>query len=302
MTDILVIGSGPAGLSAALYAARAGLEVKILEKVLYGTGQISDSSRVDNYLGLAGTGGYDLGQKFRKDVSDLNVEFITGEAVSFVREDNIFTTTLRDGSVLMSRTVIYAAGAYHRHLGISSEADHVGRGVSFCAVCDGMFFKKKPVAVVGGGDTALDDAAYLSRIASKVYLIHRRDFFRGNPATLEKLRASENVEFIVPANIKTINGAEKTESVTLDNGKTIDVNGVFVAIGMVPATDPVRGFAAADDHGYIISGEDGITDVPGFFTAGDCRTKKLRQVSTAVADGANAFYSAQTYLRDLSTS
>ena len=208
MLDIVIIGSGPAGLSAAVYAKRANLNVLVVEKVYYGTGQVAESNRVDNYLGLPGTNGYDLGEKFRAHAADLGVEFKDGEAVSFVREGDVWKVTLKKGEILETKTLIYAAGAVHRHLGVAGEADFGGKGVSYCATCDGAFFKGKTTVVIGGGDTALDDALYLSDLCAKVYLVHRRNEFRGSATTVAKLQEKENVEFVLGAKPEKITGWE----------------------------------------------------------------------------------------------
>ena len=195
MLDVLIVGSGPAGLSASVYAKRAGLNVLVAEKVYYGTGQIAESSLVDNYLGFAGINGYELGQKFREHAEKLGVEFKNGEAEQFEAVDGIWRVRFKDGEILESRTVIYAAGAIHRHLGVPGEKEFSGKGVSYCATCDGAFFRNKVTAVIGGGDTALDDAVYLSDSSSKVYLVHRRNEFRGSAKTVEILKQKNNLNF-----------------------------------------------------------------------------------------------------------
>ena len=296
MYDIIIVGSGPAGMSAALYAKRANLNVAVLEKVYYGTGQIAESSQVDNYLGLAGINGYELGEKFREHVESLGVEWKEGEAETFSRTDEGWDVHLLSGDVLKARAVIYAAGAAHRHLDIPGEAELSGKGVSYCATCDGAFFRGKEVAVVGGGDTALDDALYLSRLAAKVYLVHRRDAFRGSAHTLEKLKQADNVEFVLNAVPVKIDGTDRVSGLTLEDGRTLKADAVFIAVGMVPMTKPVENIVSLDAGGYIIADETGTTSADGFFVAGDVRTKKLRQVVTAVSDGANAATSAQEYI------
>lgn len=297
MLDVLIIGSGPAGLSAAVYAKRANLNIVVAEKVYYGTGQIAESNLVDNYLGFTGINGYDLGEKFREHAISLGVEFKNGEAVYFEYADDIWKVTFGNGDVLETKTVIYAAGAVHRHLGVLGEHDFAGRGVSYCATCDGAFFKGRTIAVVGGGDTALDDALYLSDIAGKVYLVHRRSEFRGSAKTVEKLKEKDNVEFVLEAAPEEITGADKIQSLTLNNGKSLEVDGVFIAVGMIPMTDVVKDVVQLDGGGYIVADETGKTSAQGFFAAGDVRTKALRQVVTAVSDGANAATSAEQYIK-----
>lgn len=297
MIDILVIGSGPAGLSAAIYAKRANLKVVIAEKVCYGIGQIAESHMVDNYLGIPEINGYDLGAKFREHAVKLGVEFIDGDARKFEHADGIWKVHFNNGDVIETKTVIYAAGAVHRHLGIKGENDFSGKGVSYCATCDGAFFRDKITAVIGGGDTALDDALYLSDICEKVYLVHRRAEFRGSAATVEKLKAKDNVEFVLNANPVEITGDEKVSDLKLDTGRTLEVDGIFIAVGMIPMNEPVKNVVKLNENGYIVADETGVTSAPGFFVAGDVRTKALRQVVTAVSDGANAATSAEHYIK-----
>lgn len=298
MRDLVIIGSGPAGLSAALYAKRANLDVLVIEKEYLGTGQIAESAQVDNYIGLAGMSGFDLGEKFRQDAEKFGAEFCEAAATRLERKNNIWITELDGGEVIKSKAVIYAAGAVHRKLNVPGEERLIGKGVSFCAVCDGALYQGKTAAVIGGGDTALDDALYLSDIAKKVYLIHRRNEFRGSAKSVLKIRSKENIEIITPANVTEITGENRVSSVKLDNGRELILDGVFVAVGMSPASDLVKGFVELDSGGYIRADETGITNAPGLFASGDIRTKKLRQVVTAVSDGANAAFSAIEYLKN----
>ena len=230
MIDVLIIGSGPAGLSAAIYARRANLNVTVLEKLYMGLGQVAESRQVDNYRGMPGMNGYDMGEAFRRHAEDFGAEFLEGEAAEIKKEGDIFCIVLKDGERLSARTVIYAAGAAHRHLGVVGEDVLAGRGVSYCAVCDGAFYRKKIVAVAGGGDTALDDALYLSEMCSKVYLIHRREEFRGAKATLLKLREKENVTILAPAVINEVKGENKVSGIVLSDGSEIECQGLFVAV------------------------------------------------------------------------
>ncbi len=299
MIDVLIIGSGPAGLSAAIYARRANLNVTVLEKLYMGLGQVAESRQVDNYLGMPGMNGYDMGEAFRRHANDFGAEFLEGEAAEIKKEGDIFCIVLKDGERLSARTVIYAAGAAHRHLGVVGEDVLAGRGVSYCAVCDGAFYRKKIVAVAGGGDTALDDALYLSEMCSKVYLIHRREEFRGAKATLLKLREKENVTILAPAVINEVKGENKVSGIVLSDGSEIECQGLFVAVGMEPQTELLKGFVTLDKTGYVVADETGKTSVDGFFVAGDVRAKTLRQVVTAAADGANAAVFAAEYLRGL---
>lgn len=297
MLDVLVIGSGPAGLSAAVYAKRASLNVLVAEKVYYGSGQIAESNLVDNYLGFAGINGYELGQKFREHAEKLGVEFKNGEAEQFEAVDGIWRVRFKDGEILESRTVIYAAGAIHRHLGVPGEKEFSGKGVSYCATCDGAFFRDRITAVIGGGDTALDDAVYLSDSSSKVYLVHRRKEFRGSAKIVEILKQKNNVEFVLEAKPAQIKGTDRVQELQLEDGRSLAVDGVFIAAGMIPVTEAVKDVVELDGNGYIVADETGKTSANGFFAAGDVRTKALRQVVTAVSDGANAATMAEQYIK-----
>lgn len=309
MYDSIVIGSGPAGLSAAVYAKRANVSVAVVEKEYEGTGQIAESENVNNYLGLPNSNGYELGEKFREHALSLEVPFLEKEVVQIAPlgmvKDRVYEITFDDGTKELAKTVIYAAGAYPRKANIKGEAEYAGKGVSYCAICDGAFYKNKTVAVLGGGDTALDDARYLADICEKVYLVHRREQFRGAQSTVELLKKRENVEFILKEQVTEIFGEKKIAGIRLQSGKTLEVNGVFVAYGSIPQSELVKNIVKLDEAGYVVAGEDGVTCTadgtkkqPGFFVAGDVRTKKLRQVVTAVSDGANALNSAIEYLLD----
>lgn len=296
MTDVLIIGSGPAGMTAAIYVKRANLNVLIVEKEYEGTGQMAESSRIDNYPGFYGINGYELGEKIREHAESLEVEFLEDEATVFESNENGFLVTLESGTKLETKTVIYTAGASHRKLNVSGSEAFENKGISYCAACDGAFYKDKEAAVIGGGNSALDDALLLSDICKKVYLIHRRNEFRGNRSTLARLEKKENVEIIRNAKVQEITGNGKVEILLLDTGTALDIQGVFVAIGMIPQIEAVKNLVALDESGYIKAGEDGVTSVPGFFVAGDVRTKELRQIITAAADGANAANSAIQYI------
>lgn len=295
--DILIIGSGPAGLSAAVYAKRANLSVLVAEKEYRGTGQIAESSQVDNYLGLPKINGYDLGEAFLKHAQELGTEFYEGTADSFAKEDTGWSVRFTDGQTILAKAVIYCAGAAHRRLGVEGEEEYAGKGVSYCAVCDGAFYRGKEAAVIGGGDTALGDALYLSDLCEKVYLIHRREQFRGSAATVQQLREKENVEILTSAVPEKIVGEQTVTALELKDGRSIPVHGTFVAVGMQPQTEQLKGVVELDAAGYVIADETGVTSAPGFFAAGDVRTKALRQVVTAVSDGANAAVSAAEYIQ-----
>ena len=291
MLDIIIIGSGPAGLTAAIYAKRAQLNAVVVEKEYLGTGQIAESSLVDNYPGMPQTDGYSLGEAFREHAERLGAEFIEAEITSIEKHENGFICKCNNGDELEAANIIYAAGCKHRNLGIDDEKKYYGKGISYCAVCDGAFYKDKTATVIGGGDTALDDAMYLSDICSRVNLIHRRDEFRGSKLTLEHLKAKENVNIITNATVQGIEGEGKVERVILSNGMKVPTDGIFVAIGMIPQTELLKGFDVLDNNGYVKASEDCITSCDGLYAAGDVRTKKLRQVITAAADGADAVQS-----------
>ena len=303
MYDVVIVGSGPAGLCAAVYAKRAMLNMVVIEKNGYSGGQIINTSEVDNYLGLQGVSGFDMAMNFRAHAEHFGVLFVDGEVVNVTDINDSFELEMSDGKKIMTKTVIVATGAGYSKLNVPGEKEFVGKGVSYCATCDGAFYKGKVVAVVGGGDVALGDALYLSKIASKVYLIHRRDELRGAKTLQERIFATENIEFVPDTVVTSINGNDggMVGSISIKNVKDdkevlLDINGIFVAVGMKPETDFVKELVETDDRGYIVAGEDGITSRAGIFVAGDARAKKLRQVITAVADGACAVDSAEKYL------
>ena len=303
MYDVIIVGSGPAGLSAAVYAKRAMLNVAVIEKMGYSGGQIVNAEKIDNYLGLKGMDGFEMAMKFREHAEYLNTEFIDGEVIKVEKKDNDegFIVELKDGNIICAKTVIVATGAGHRKLKVPGEKEYTGKGVSYCATCDGAFFKEKQVAVVGGGDVALGDALHLSNIASKVYLVHRRKELRGSKNLQDKVFKTENIEYITDSIVTAINGDGKVSSVNIRNTETgqeisLDVSGVFVAVGMRPETDFLMDFVNIDEKGYIIAGDDGVTNVPGVFAAGDVRVKRLRQIITAASDGACVVASVEDYL------
>ena len=299
MYDTIIIGSGSAGLSAAVYAKRAVLDFIVIEKEYLGTGQIAESGRVDNYLGLYGENGFDLGEKFREHAAALGTEFLEGEVISIAKDGNAYKIVLSDNSELLTKSIIFATGAAPRKLDIQGESEFSGRGVSYCAVCDGAFYKDKITAVVGGGDTALEDALLLSRTCKKVYLVHRRDEFRANKSLQNLVKNTENIELVLNAKPCEIIGDKKVNALKiLQNGeeRTLELDGVFAAVGTVPNSKLLNGIAELDSHGYVVADETGVTSAQGIFAAGDVRTKQLRQVSTAVADGANSVCSLERFL------
>ena len=305
MYDLIIIGSGPAGLSAAVYAKRACLDVVVLEKEPMGGGQMIYTQEVDNYLGLPETNGFDLAQKFEAHAKALEVPFISDEAeqVEKVESEGHVTwkVTGHSGTVYETKAVLLATGAGHRKLGVPGEEALMGAGVSYCATCDGAFFRNKTVAVVGGGDVALEDALYLAAGCEKVYLIHRRQELRGTQVLQEQVAKEEKITFLPDTVVKEICGEQMVDHLVIADTKTgeekeLPVSGIFIAVGMDPQTDAVASVLDLE-HGYVRAGEDGVTDQPGLFVAGDVRTKKLRQIVTAVADGANSVTSITEYLK-----
>lgn len=296
--DLIIIGSGPAGLAAAVYAQRARLNTLILEKAMVSGGQVLTTYEVDNYPGLPGIGGYDLGLKFREHADRLGALFKEDEVISV--EDGSVKRVVCSGGTYEARAVILATGAIHRKLGIPGEEELGGAGVSYCATCDGAFFRNKVTAVIGGGDVAVEDAIFLARMCSKVYLIHRRNELRAAKSLQESLFAQENVELLWDTVADSIEGEGSVERLKITNVKTgekseLALQGVFIAVGISPESSAFEGLVDMD-HGYIKAGEDGVTSVPGIFAAGDVRTKLLRQIVTAAADGANAVTSVERYL------
>lgn len=299
MYDLIIIGSGPAGLSAAVYGKRAGLDLLVLEKNPMSGGQVLNTYEVDNYLGMPGMDGFDMGTRFREHADRLGVEFRETTVLSLEDRGKARLVRTSDGE-LEAKTVILATGAVHAMLGVPGEEKLGGKGVSYCATCDGAFFRGRTVAVVGGGDVALEDAIYLARACEKVYLIHRRDELRGAMVLQEELKSLPNVEILYSHVVEEILGEDAVEGVNLKDRKTgktsmLPVAGVFVAVGIRPETELVQGLVTCDENGYVLAGEDCATDVPGLFVAGDVRRKPIRQIVTAVADGANAAVSAGAY-------
>lgn len=334
--DLVIIGSGPAGLAAAIYAQRARLNTLVIEKEMMSGGQVLSTYEVDNYPGFPGINGFDLGMKLRQHADQLEAVFCEDEVegIELVKteeqqgEEQLQAAELREisnsmmsksaaektgNSAVMKRiigkkdtyyakTVIIASGAMHSKLGVPGEEEFGGMGVSYCATCDGAFFRKKVTAVVGGGDVAIEDAIFLARMCEQVYLIHRRDQLRGARSLQEKLFALDNVTVLWDTVVEEIRGDGKVNSLAVKNVKTqeqseLSVDGVFVAVGITPNSQPFSQLLTLD-HGYIAADETCETGVPGVFAAGDVRRKQLRQIVTAVADGANAVTSAERYLTE----
>lgn len=300
--DLAILGAGPAGICAAIYATRAKLNTIWLDKKFVQGGQIVDTYEVDNYPGLPGITGLDLGEAMAGHAAKLGMK-PQREIVRSIEAEQGIKVIRTKKNEYRARAVIIACGATHRHLGIPGEEELSGMGVSYCATCDAAFFQDRTVVVVGGGNVAVEDAILLSRTCKRVYLVHRRDELRAEKILQESFFACKNVEIIWDSIPLSIEGTDKVEALKIQNKKTqeesfVETDGVFIAVGIVPGTEKFKDLVKLDEAGYIVAGEDGITSEPGIFAAGDIRTKNLRQVVTAVADGANAVASAQRYLLD----
>ena len=303
MYDVIIIGAGPAGLSASVYAKRAGLEALTIEQQPISGGQVVNTYEVDNYLGFCGIGGLELGNKFREHADELRCNIQEAELDKITRKENYFVLETDKGT-FETKTVLVATGAEHSKLSVPGEEDLSGMGVSYCATCDGAFFKGRTVAVVGGGDVAVEDAIFLARNCKKVYLIHRRDSLRAAKMLQDQLFSLSNVEPIWNSTVEAILGEDQVEALKIKNVKddtisNLPIDGVFIAIGMQPINRFLKELVEMDEKGFVISDEECKTSVPGIFVAGDIRTKKLRQIVTAVADGACAITSVEEYLRGL---
>ncbi len=304
MIDVLIIGAGPAGLSAAIYTERAGKHAVCLEAMTVG-GQIVNTPDIANYPGIKKISGFEFSMGLYEQATELGADVIYEKAVK-IRESSdegqkFFTVLTESGKEFAARSVIIATGAKNRLLGIDKEETLTGRGVSYCATCDGAFFRGKDVAVNGGGNTALEDALFLLNYCRKVYLIHRRSEFRGEPQNLEAIKDKPNIEFVLDSTITELKGDRNLEAVVVKNKNTgelreIPVAGLFIAIGQEPDNGAFSDMAALDEKGYIIADESCTTKIPGVFVAGDCRTKAVRQLTTAASDGAVAALAACSYL------
>ena len=275
----------------------------MIEKEYMPGGQVVQTYEVDNYPGIPKTNGMDLGLKFSEHAKELGAKSITAEVKEIYADEEIKEIMLKNGDTLKTRTIILATGAVHQTLGIEGEEKLKGMGVSYCATCDGAFFRNKVTAVVGGGNVALEDAIFLSRMCKKVYLIHRRDEFRGAKILQDEVKKNDKIEILWNTIVTKIDGDEVVEKLHIqdvDNhvDKLLDVDGIFIAVGTKPASELLSGKLSTDEKGYIIAGEDGVTNIPGIFAAGDGRSKNLRQVVTAVSDGANCVYSVERYLQN----
>ena len=302
MYDIIIVGAGPAGLSAAIYITRSGNSVLLLEAQNYG-GQIINTPEIENYPGIKQISGFEFATNLYEQVIALGAE-IKYEKVAKISDDGKNKIVETESNKYQCKAIILATGAKNRLLGVENEEKFLGQGVSYCATCDGAFFKGKTVAVVGGGNTALLDAGFLSSYCKKVYIIHRRDSFRGEEKLVEQLKKKDNVEFILKSRVIKLLGGNKLEGIVVENVEekeksTVELDGVFVAIGQSPENTAFSNLVELNQGGYISALENCETKTRGVFTAGDCRTKKVRQLSTAAADGAVAAIAASEYIEEI---
>ena len=302
MYDLVIVGAGTAGLCAAIYGTRAGKSVLVLEGGVYG-GQIVNSTEVENYPGVKNISGADFAMTLYEQAAGFGAKIEMKQADGVRAENGHFLVTA-GGTEIPARAVILAPGTKNRPLGLDKEQQLTGRGVSYCATCDGSFYRQKTVAIVGGGNTALEDAAFLTDLCQKVYLIHRRDTFRGEDALVRVLKQRPNLEFVLNATVTALHGDNhltgiEVRDVHSGGVRTLTVDGLFVAIGQIPQNQPFSPPIRLDQSGYIVAGEDCKTNIPGIFAAGDCRTKAVRQLSTAAGDGTVAALAACDYLLKL---
>ena len=296
MYDVIIIGAGPAGLTAGIYAKRASKSVLILEGLSYG-GQIINTPSIENYPGELNISGFDFATNLYNQAKELGVE-IKIKKVLEIKDNTDYKEVVTSSDSFKASSVIIATGCTNRKLGLVNEDNLIGKGISYCATCDGNFYKGKTVAVVGGGNTALEDALFLSNIANKVYLIHRRDEFRGDAKTVSLLKEKINVEFVLNSNITKLIASDILTGIEINNNQEINIDGLFIAIGRIPENSFVKDLINLDESGYIKSNEKCHTNVDGIFVAGDNRTKELRQLVTATSDGAIAATEAVKYINN----
>ena len=299
--DLIIVGAGPAGLAAGLYAGRSRLKTLLLESMMPG-GMAAVTDALENYPGVGLISGPELTERMLEQMKEFGAEVATGEVKQLTARERSFGVSTAGGEY-GCKALIAAMGTSYRRLGVPGESEFAGRGVSYCATCDGPFYKDKEVAVVGGGDSALQEALFLTRFASKVYLIHRRDEFRAVPVLSERVRAHDSIECLFSHTVESIEGVGGVESLRLHNKKTgetrvLQVPGVFIFIGLEPRTAILKGVAELDEQGFVLTDQDMKTNVRGLLAAGDCRVKSLRQVSTAVGDGATAAFTAYKYVEE----
>lgn len=294
MYDIIIIGGGTAGMTAALYCLRGEKSVLVLEKAGLG-GQITASFNVENYPAVKSISGSEFSDSLSSQIKDLGADILFESAKDIIKNAEYFAVRTSENEY-QCKSVIISVGSHPKGLGIDNEKDFVGHGVSYCALCDGAFFKNRTVAVIGGGNTAMHDVLYLSPICRKVYAVNRRDTFKGEKTLLLKLKKLDNAEIIYNSNVTEIIGEGKVSGLKLTDGKIIDADGVFIAVGSKPQTDIFKEFIELDRRGYILAGEDCKTSVLGVFAAGDCRSKNVRQLTTAVSDGSTAAAGAMEFI------
>lgn len=295
MYDIIIIGAGTAGLSAAIYGVRAGKKVVVLEGTMYG-GQIVNTPEVENYPGIKKVSGFDFATGLYEQAMELGAEVVLDKVLEISKEEDTYVVKC-EGDTVTGRSVILATGSKNRKLGLENEESLIGKGVSYCATCDGMFYKDKVVAVAGGGNTAVEEAGFLSNYCKKVYLIHRRGEFRAEDHLVNEIKEKPNVEIVLHTEIKEIKGMDKVEAIDIHNTSrdrklNVAIDGLFIAVGREPENHSFAHLVDLDEGGYIVAGENCKTSHKGIYAAGDCRTKKVRQLTTAAADGAVAALAA----------
>ena len=302
--DVIVVGAGPGGLASAIYTGRSNLSTLVIDAMFPG-GQLLVTELIENYPGFPEPmAGFELSDRMKKQAEKFGAVLETGYSVSKVSLDgDLFVLDIESGGSLKSKTVIWAAGSTPKKLGVPGEAEFLGRGVSYCAVCDGALFKDRDVAVIGGGDSALEEALFLTKFAKKVYLIHRRDKFRAVPILQDRVKENEKIEPVMNKTVDSIKGEQFVESIDLKDTvsgeiSNLNVDGVFIFIGHEPNTAPIAHLVELDDRGYVITDDEMKTATPGLFAAGDVRKKPLKQVVTAAADGAVAAMSVSKYLEE----
>lgn len=299
MYDVLIVGAGTAGMTAGIYVQRAGKKALVLDEKGYG-GQIVNTATVENYPGFVNISGTEFTERIHEQAVELGVDFKVEKVKNVEKKDGVFVVSTGDSQYEV-KSVIIATGVKNRELGIPGEEKFKGSGVSFCATCDGNFFKGRDIAIIGGGNTALEDAEVMSGIANKVYLVHRRDEFRGDKLTVKRLSVKDNVEFVLNSKPVEITGGFAVDGLKVENTedgsqKTLKVDGIFVAVGQTPDNKAFEGLVKLDSTGYVDAGEDCVTSAEGIFVAGDCRTKKVRQLTTAASDGSVAAAGAVEYI------
>ncbi len=299
MYDVLIAGAGTAGMTAGIYVQRAGKKALVLDEKGYG-GQIVNTATVENYPGFVNISGTEFTERIHEQAVELGVDFKVEKVKNVEKKDGVFVVSTGDSQYEV-KSVIIATGVKNRELGIPGEEKFKGSGVSFCATCDGNFFKGRDIAIIGGGNTALEDAEVMSGIANKVYLVHRRDEFRGDKLTVKRLSVKDNVEFVLNSKPVEITGGFAVDGLKVENTedgsqKTLKVDGIFVAVGQTPDNKAFEGLVKLDSAGYVDAGEDCVTSAEGIFVAGDCRTKKVRQLTTAASDGSVAAAGAVEYI------